>query len=334
MPHSQTLLLLISQGTACIGSILYYKLDFSLIWTQYIQFTLLLTGVYASRINSAIIALNLLLLSKGKSKLVSKLMPYSLMLGIFLPICFVGILFALSPSVEHFNGSKSINFNFGEPQAIVSLSVLIISFSIIMLFMILSQRGYKKQKLSVQSKISVLSSNSSQTEIDATTVSDVRKKYSEEMLRSVGLNVTGDNVLEADEECCNWKNSRVKKRNERDCQMLRHTVLLIYIAVSMTVGIALCSTRILYEDTAEVGIYFIIVFLDTTLNFGQGLMTCAVFGLETKYVFSPLLKWFKKVRKTYMRVRKGEQINCAETKSYSLKFMKKLFQTFVRSRKR
>ena len=72
MPHAQTLLLLISQGTACIGSILYHKLDFSVIWTQYIQFTLLLTGVYASRINSAIIALNLLLLARGKAKLVSK----------------------------------------------------------------------------------------------------------------------------------------------------------------------------------------------------------------------------------------------------------------------
>merc|ERR1719189_1158178 len=200
--------------------------------------------------------------------------------------------------------------------------------------MILSQRGYKKQKLSVQSKISVLSSNSSQTEIDTTSINDVRKKYSEEMLRSVGLNVMGDNVLEPDEECCNWKNSRVKKKNERDCQMLRHTVLLIYIAVSMTVGIALCSTRILYEDTAEVGIYFIIVFLDTTLNFGQGLMTCAVFVLETKYVFSPLLKWFKKVRKTYMRVRKGEETACSQSESFSIRMLEKVLRTFITSPKR
>ena len=63
-------------------------------------------------------------------------------------------------------------------------------------------------------------------------------------------------------------------------------------------------------------------------------MTCAVFGLESKYVFSPLVKWVKKARKIYKKTKKGEQINCAETKSYSLKFMKKLFQTFVRSRKR
>ena len=239
MPHAQTLLLLMAQGTACFGSILYYHLDFSSSWTQYVQFTLLLTGVYASRINSAIIALNLLLLSKGKSKLVSKLQPYSLILGICLPIFFVGILFALSPNIKHFNENKSINFKFGESQAIVSLSVLTISFLIIMLFMILSQRGYKKKKMSVLSKSSVLSSNSTHTStenaVDSTTISEVRQKYSDEILRSVGL-CPEDNNLGDNEECCNWKNTKEKKKHERDCQMLRHTVLLIYIAISMVVG--------------------------------------------------------------------------------------------------
>ena len=94
-------------------------------------------------------------------------------------------------------------------------------------------------------------------------------------------------------------------------------------------GIALCTTTILYEDTAEVGIYFIIVFLDTTLNFGQGLMTCAVFGLETKYVFSPLLKWLKKVRRTYVRVRKGKEIACSQSESFSIRMFEKTLRVFI-----
>ena len=238
MPHSQTLLLLLAQGTACGGSILYYCLDFSSIWTQYLQFTLLIFGVYASRINSAIIAFTLFLLTKGKAKLVDKLQPCLLILGIFCPTFFVGILFAVSPSIMHFNGSKSVNFKFGMTQAIVSLTVLALSFLTIMLSLILSQRRYKKKKLSVLSSASVVSSpasTSSDNTVNTTAISEARKKYSAEMLRSVGLSPDGDSTLE-EEECCNWKNTRVKKKNERDCQMLRHTVLLIYSAVSMVVG--------------------------------------------------------------------------------------------------
>merc|ERR1712226_1135679 len=175
------------------------------------------------------------------------------------------------------------------------------------------------------SKSSVVSQNiSAENNSAVNPVPELSKKYSEEMLKSVGISVNGNTNLE-EEECCNWKNSGEKKRGEKDCQMLRHTVLLIYSAISMIVGIALCTTRILYENTTEVGIYFIIVFLDTSLNFGQGLMTCAVFGLESKYVFFPLLKWLKKVRKIYKKIKKGEQIICAERTSYSLKVLEKVF---------
>ena len=238
MPHSQTLLLLIAQGFACCGSIMYYTLDFSSIWTQYLQFTLLLTGIYGSRINSAIIALTLLLLTKGKAKLVSTLQPYLLILGIFCPAFFVGILFAISPSIKHFNGSKSINFKFGERQAIVSLTVLTVSFLTIMLSMIFSQRRYKKKKLSEMSKSSVICqtiSADNNSALSSVPVTELSKKYSDELLKSVGINVNSNINLE-EEECCNWKNSGEKKKGEKDCQMLRHTVLLIYSAISMIVG--------------------------------------------------------------------------------------------------
>ena len=63
-------------------------------------------------------------------------------------------------------------------------------------------------------------------------------------------------------------------------------------------------------------------------------MTCAVFGLESKYVFSPLVKWLKKVRKIYKKTKKGEQISCDESKSYSLRFLSKVFRAFAGSRNR
>ena len=45
------------------------------------------------------------------------------------------------------------------------------------------------------------------------------------------------------------------------------------------------------------GIYVELVFLDGFLNFGQGLFTFAIFGLDAKYVLMPLQKWLR--RKIY-----------------------------------
>ena len=254
MPHSQTLLLLLSQSCACVGAIMYHTLDFSHVWTQCLQFILLLCGVYASRINSAIIAIILVLLAKGKSQLVSRLQPYLLAIGVIAPACFVGIVFAATPELQQVNGGKADpNFQLGQTQAIVSLAVLNMSLFLVMLSMILSQRKYKKEKLSYLSNIS---SNGSSGPSNSTTptqlsppmcgydtensndennskIAKPNNRYSDEMLRSVGL-TPGKDV--AEEDCCNWKDSSVKGKNERDCQMIRHTVLLLFIAISMAVG--------------------------------------------------------------------------------------------------
>ena len=218
---------------------MYHTLDFSQLWTQYLQFILLLTGVYASRINAAIIAVILTLLTKGKVHIVTKLQPLLLAVGVIVPAVLVGIVVAISPKIKEVGGAEANqNFQFGKPQTIMSLFVLIVSLSIIILSLITSQRKYKKKKLSVLSNAStqlsmVSSDGTAHQTTDSMSVVNVRQTYSDELLRSVGL--TPGKELE-EEECCNWKNTREKKKDERDCQMLRHTVLLIFIAISMLVG--------------------------------------------------------------------------------------------------
>ena len=148
--------------------------------------------------------------------------------------------------------------------------------------------------------------------------------------------------------------------------MIRHTVLLIFSAISIAVGqclkclqfvaeiaynslqknkqffiqisfscfsgIAHCSTTLLYDSITESGIYYIILFLDTNMNFGQGLMTCAIFGFESKHVFLPLQKWFKKVHKLYKRSRnrsmQGEER--MPHASWSLTVLEKIFWNLPR----
>ena len=49
--------------------------------------------------------------------------------------------------------------------------------------------------------------------------------------------------------------------------------------------------------TKEVnGIYIELVFLDIVLNFGQGVFTAAIFGLDMRLVVVPLFRWWRKCR--------------------------------------
>ena len=43
-------------------------------------------------------------------------------------------------------------------------------------------------------------------------------------------------------------------------------------------------------------ILVMIKFLDAFLNFGQGIMTFVIFGLESQYVFAPFIRWIHKAR--------------------------------------
>ena len=39
------------------------------------------------------------------------------------------------------------------------------------------------------------------------------------------------------------------------------------------------------------GIYVELVFLDIVLNFGQAFFTAAIFGLDSKLIVMPLIRW-------------------------------------------
>ena len=58
-------------------------------------------------------------------------------------------------------------------------------------------------------------------------------------------------------------------------------------------GIWLCVWNLVMQKLS--GIYIELVFLDGFLNFGQGLLTFVIFGLDTKYILIPLKKWFRKL---------------------------------------
>lgn len=84
----------------------------------------------------------------------------------------------------------------------------------------------------------------------------------------------------------------VRDRDD-EFQMMRHVVLLLFLCGSMIVGFALCMWTLVTEEVN--GVYVELVFLDIVLNFGQGFFTAAIFGLDTKLIIMPLLKWWRKM---------------------------------------
>ncbi|KAJ8917326.1 hypothetical protein NQ315_002348 [Exocentrus adspersus] len=76
-------------------------------------------------------------------------------------------------------------------------------------------------------------------------------------------------------------------------QILRHTVLLILLLCSMFVGMALSIWTLVIEQMS--GIYVELSFLDALMNFGQSIVVFAIFGLDTKEIVLPILKYWRKL---------------------------------------
>ena len=74
-----------------------------------------------------------------------------------------------------------------------------------------------------------------------------------------------------------------------------------------------------------------IKFLDTFLNFGQGIMTFAIFGLESQYVFSPLLNWIEKARSIWTNPDTQRPIKENDEKE-RIDFVLKLVQVLARKK--
>ena len=69
--------------------------------------------------------------------------------------------------------------------------------------------------------------------------------------------------------------------------------------------------------------------LDTFLTFGQGIMTFAIFGLESQYVFSPLLNWIEKARSIWANPDTQNPIK-EDDENNKIDFVLKLIQMLAR----
>ncbi|KAF2359702.1 Membrane transport protein [Trinorchestia longiramus] len=88
--------------------------------------------------------------------------------------------------------------------------------------------------------------------------------------------------------------STILRDRDDEFQMMRHVVLLLFLCSSMIVGFGLCLWTLVSDDVS--GVYVEMVFLDAVLNYGQGLITAAIFGLDPNLIVLPLSRWYRRLR--------------------------------------
>lgn len=75
-------------------------------------------------------------------------------------------------------------------------------------------------------------------------------------------------------------------------QTNRFLVLLVLLLLSMFIGLFLCTWRLFNNQIS--GIYVEMEFLDAVFNYGQGFIILAIFGFDTKYIFLPFIRRWRR----------------------------------------
>ena len=128
LPFFVTLSLAFSQACGCIGAILWSLMNCTHGWKLYLQFAFFAFGVYASRINTALLALTLLLMSVKQRCFVQRLRPYVIAFGYVVPAVLVMVMLIVVKAEAIPHGEKiDPNFQYGVSQAVVSLVLILLS---------------------------------------------------------------------------------------------------------------------------------------------------------------------------------------------------------------
>ncbi|TGZ48314.1 Uncharacterized protein DBV15_08645 [Temnothorax longispinosus] len=323
--HRCTLCLVIAQFAIAIGVIMWSKLDSNnnqtILW--YIQFILITTGVYASRIWTAAIAATLLFLSSRSLSFVENLVKWFYPLGWGVPLLMVTltcITVRLNPSDLDF---KNPNFQLGRTQAAVSSFVLIFCFIVTLGCLVLQQR-YERRHNAMSYEH--LRNNAVQSTIESNerTVVDVEDLVSPLIDATPRFGCEFQNgcpngACRAGEDGSNCEEENGTNANN-DPQILRHLVLLILLLCSMFIGLSISVGTLIMEQLT--GIYAELAFLDVTLNFGQSLIAFAIFGLDPS--LGKLGCWLRKICRKWQCGRELE-LPCEEALSPEVKEIREQF---------
>ena len=126
IPHSQTMIIISAQVMISVGAIFWSFTDCNATWMMHFQYGVFVFGMYASRINAALLSMLLYLCEiyeEQKFKLIQRIFA---VVGVVFPLVLV-VVIALSGDRMMSTAENKVDpfFQYGSTQASVSLAILL-----------------------------------------------------------------------------------------------------------------------------------------------------------------------------------------------------------------
>ncbi|KAK7583779.1 hypothetical protein V9T40_004742 [Parthenolecanium corni] len=279
-PHRITFFLVFTQILGCLGSVLcYYKVSY---WPSLIE----ITSDMCSTLYTASLVIALLFIHARADQMLKNLQPALLILPLVIPLCLTMILIFINQAPVSCGGFPQPKETFEKVSTGLSISVLMFSLIVTVVCLVLAERN-RRQNVRYSSLVDddfppsisgCVIPNSSVDQSDKCDnpfdppIGDLGpvSSYQPNYLRHDSFNNAADEM-----------------------QLLRHFVLLVFIACSFIVSLALQMWE-LVSDT-QGGLYVEMSFIEITLKRGQALFAFCVFALDYRNVIKPFIKWLVKM---------------------------------------
>lgn len=313
LPHLFATNLFLAQFLTCLGMILwYFIINIDSFIGQVLIFTMLSTALYSTYVWTGLIALSLVLLKKHEDLKVSSGML--VIIGWGIPAFVTGILLIFGDKVPD---TIDFQYFYGKPQIICSTVVTALSILLGGGALVCLSRGSWKEKdeenlLRTEDSLvapevpSPLEPNSpAGAGSRACLICDCAPAQPlPDMIISTNINTPSPLSGQCENNCEPTECLLIQEEEERqqaaDRQVARHVLLCLLLTISLFANLSSCLWLLLNSVPGR--LYVELLFFCAVANYGQGLISFALFGLDKHFIILP----FKRLYSLWIRRQQGQ----------------------------
>ncbi|KAG8432464.1 hypothetical protein GDO86_016925 [Hymenochirus boettgeri] len=307
LPHLLTLNLLLSQFIACVGMVMWnFIIQERNVLGQILVFVVLYSALYSTYCWTGLLSLSLILFKQRSRKVPVFVM---VLIGWGVPVLILCIL--ISTAERNVDVIDSAFF-YGKAQiistaVILSCSILLSGISLMCLSRSGQDGNYQVMRQSSQSSSNMSANNMEDFKTDSPAVAsnasvsidkDICSCSNGELCSTVNsavLNINKVPSIEEAHEClsrCNTERCILSQEEQQihsgDAQMTRHILLCLFLIVGLLANMSSCFWWLFNMEPGR--LYVELQFFCAVFNFGQGLISFAIFGLDKHLIILPCKK--------------------------------------------
>ncbi|XP_053355451.1 integral membrane protein GPR155 isoform X1 [Clarias gariepinus] len=288
LPHMFTTNLFLAQLLVCVSMSLWKSVvQYDNVLGQILTFTLLYGALYSTYIWTGLLALSLALLKKNEQLKVPPVI--FILFGWGLPFLIVGLLLAAG---ERMSDTADAAFFYGKAQIISSAVVL--SCSILLSgvsLMGLSQGSQEEQNYQILEQSS-MSGTTEDVRIPARPEdhdsAQITPSHSSQNDPTPDTRADRLNDTSAPPTDAALSEASMCSRVQEERQVTRHVLLCLLLAVGLLANLSSCLWWLLNSDPGR--LYLELQFFCAVANYGQGLISFGMFGLDEHLIILPFKK--------------------------------------------